>query len=73
MLFKPLFILIYNNNCTNQAMPIKILKVMQKLYVIIFMTIFYHDGSNKNPFLIKPVPEYAKTLKLYTKRYPVNN
>ena len=37
------------------------------------MTIFYHDGSDKNPFLIKPVPESAKPLKLYTKRYPVNN
>ena len=52
-------------------MPIKILKVMQKLYVIIYMTMFYHVSSNKNPFLIKPIPDYAKPLKLYTKRYPV--
>ena len=59
MLFKPFIILIYNNICTNQTMPIKILKVIQKLYVIIFMTMFYHVYSNKNPFLIKPIPENA--------------
>ena len=59
MLFKPFIILIYNNICTNQAMPIKILKVDKNYIFIIFMIIFYHDGSNKNPFLIKPIPEHA--------------
>ena len=59
-------------NCTNKVITIKIPNVYKNYIFIIFTTWLYPVLSRYNLFLINLVPEYAKPLKLYTKRYPVN-